>query len=339
MTGMEMLELERRLVAFCQDRYQDLDAAVHDLVSMPGHAGFSYGFSATSGGTTDRWLIRLPPPDVRWEGTADLTRQVVAIEALEDSSVPHCRVRWWGGSDDLEWFDSPYFVTPFLDGVEPVGLGTKPWAHELPDRTRASMAHQAMTALAGIHGVDWQERCSGLGAAVDLRADVVSWDRFLDRVAEPDRLVRIPEIRDRLLETLPTTIPVGLCHGDYQFGNLLYSPDGALAAVIDWELCGIGATTTDLGWMALFNEPEAWRHEGATPPGMAEADELLALYTEIQGAEPVAIDWFRAQAAYKFAIITGFNLALHRRGKRPDPWWEEVAASLESLQDHALGFL
>ncbi|MCP5030533.1 MAG: phosphotransferase family protein [Actinomycetia bacterium] len=336
---MDLSELERRLLAFCQDRYQDLDVVVGDVVSLPGHAGFSYLFSVVSGGETDRWFLRLPPPRVRWEGTADLTRQVVAIQALEGSEVPHCQVRWWGGPDDLEWFDSPYFVTPFLDEVEAVGLGTEPWAHELPAQTRTSMARQAMTALAGIHRVDWRGRCQNLGPPVDLRADVVSWDRLLDRVAEPARLDQLPEIRRRLLDAMPMGAHIGLCHGDFQFGNLLYSTDGVLAAVIDWELCGVGATNTDLGWMALFNAPGAWTHEGATPPGMAEADELLALYTEIQGEAPLDIDWFRAQAAYKFAIIAGFNLALHRRGKRPDPWWEDVALSLGSLQDHAMRFL
>ncbi len=45
--------------------------------------------------------------------------------------------------------------------------------------------------------------------------------------------------------------------------------------------------------------------------------------------------WFRALAAYKFAIITGFNLALHRRGKRPDPLWERIGRSIGSLQSRA----
>ena len=40
--------------------------------------------------------------------------------------------------------------------------------------------------------------------------------------------------------------------------------------------------------------------------------------------------WFRALAAYKFAIITGFNLALHRRGKRPDPLWERIGQSIST---------
>ena len=64
---------------------------------MPGHAGFAYGFAVDHGGGTDRWFLRLPPPNVRWEGTADMLRQVTALQALDGSDVPHCHVQWYGG--------------------------------------------------------------------------------------------------------------------------------------------------------------------------------------------------------------------------------------------------
>ena len=52
-----------------------------------------------------------------------------------------------------------------------------------------------------------------------------------------------------------------------------------------------------------------------------------------------ATEWFRALAAYKFAIITGFNLSLHRRGKRVDPSWEQTKLSMTPLIDQALELL
>ena len=77
----------------------------------------------------------------------------------------------------------------------------------------------------------------------------------------------------------------------------------------------------------------------AVPAGMPRADELVAWYAAAWG-EPVAdLAWFRALAAYKFAIITGFNLGLHRRGKRPDPLWERIGQSIGSLQSRALELL
>ena len=64
---------------------------------------------------------------------------------------------------------------------------------------------------------------------------------------------------------------------------------------------------------------------------MPQADELIAMYAEAWGSDLADVNWYRALAAYKFAIITGFNLMLHRRGKRHDPMWETTKDSMESL--------
>src|SRR3954453_23021103 len=94
---MELDELRARLIPFCRAKYGDETVTVDDVTVMPGHAGFAYGFAATQDGATDRWFLRLPPPDVRWEGTADMLRQVTALRAVDGSGVPHCRVQWYGG--------------------------------------------------------------------------------------------------------------------------------------------------------------------------------------------------------------------------------------------------
>mgnify|MGYP000070676265 FL=1 len=64
---------------------------------------------------------------------------------------------------------------------------------------------------------------------------------------------------------------------------------------------------------------------------MPQAEELIAMYIDAYGEVLPDIDWYRALAAYKFAIITGFNLMLHRRGKRHDPMWETTKDSMQTL--------
>ena len=104
---MEVDELRTRLVRFCRAKYDDPDVTVDDVTTMPGHAGFAYGFAATSGGRTDRWFLRLPPPNVRWTGTADMLRQVTALQALEGSDVPGVAVFSEGVSEPDEHPASP----------------------------------------------------------------------------------------------------------------------------------------------------------------------------------------------------------------------------------------
>ena len=335
---MELGELEKRLGPFVRSAYDDRGARVSDVRPMPGHAGFSYGFAVESRGRRERWFLRLPPPGAKWEGTADVLRQVAVLRALDGTAVPHCSVQWAG--DDLRWFGQPYFVVPQLEG-DVARLAAGEWAAELPAATRYDMARQAMAALAEIHRLAWKPLVPSLGEPIPFDRDVLRWDRFRDRLARPADFARAPVVRQLLLDRRPEDSRCGVFHGDYQFGNLFYSFAGQLQAVIDWELTGIGATLNDLGWIATFNDAAAWRSSGHPAPSgaMPAAEELCALYEAAWGEPLPDLRWFRALAAYKFSIITGFNLYLHRRGKRPDPMWEEVGESIASLVARAEALL
>ena len=194
-----------------------------------------------------------------------------------------------------------------------------------------------MAALAGVHKVD-KAKCGYLGDFWGFEFDVTRWDRFYERAADQHLLALQPRVRQLLLDNIPADTNIGIYHGDYQYGNMMSSWEGKLLALIDWELCGIGATLNDVGWICAFNDADAWVHRVVTGL-MPGADELEAMYTEAWGADPGNIRWFKALAVYKFGIITGFNLMLHRRGKRHDPLWEETALSMQSNMEYALKML
>ena len=327
---MDLEEIRQRLTAFVRVHLADPAAAVVHLEPGPGHAGFSYLFAVLSRGERKDYFMRLPPPNVKWEGTADVLRQVAALRALDGTDVPHAPVIWSG--DDLQWFDCPYFIQPRVEGA----ILRDDYLAQFTPEQRRDMARQAMTALAGIHRVNWQEKAQYLGEFWGFEYDVTRWDRFVERAAEPQRLALQPVVRAKLLDRIPADTRIGLYHGDFQWANLLYSRDAKLVAVIDWELTGIGATLNDVGWICAFNDPRAWAAPTARNIGqMPEADELAAMYRDAWGGDPGDLRWFQALAVYKFAIISGFNLMLHRRGKRPDPQWEETALSMQPNLEYA----
>ncbi|MGI8925265.1 MAG: phosphotransferase family protein [Tepidiformaceae bacterium] len=330
---MDIEEIRERLVPFCRAKSGDPAVRVLNVEPGPGHAGFSYLFDVMVRGRLERYFMRLPPPNVKHEGTGDVLRQVASLNAMEGTVVPHARVIWAG--DEPEWFGDPYFVVPRVEGDVLRGE----WLATFNPGQRKSMARQAMAALAAIHRVD-PARAPYLGEFWGFEYDVTRWDRFYEKGAEQQRLALQPVVRDKLLAQLPSGTRIAIYHGDFQWANLMYSADARLLAVIDWELTGIGATLNDVGWICAFNEPRAWAHDGATSGGlMPEADELEELYREAWGADPGDIRWFKALAVYKFAIISGFNLMLHRRGKRPDAHWEVIAPSMQSNMEYALEML
>jgi aminoglycoside phosphotransferase (APT) family kinase protein len=330
---MDLDELNERLVPFVRTMLGDPWAKVTNVEQTSGHAGFSYFFDVTTDAGHGSYFLRLPPPGVKLEGTADVLRQVTVLKALDGTDVPHADVVWSG--DDPQWFGLPYFVTPKLPG----DILRGDWLHHFTPAQRTDMARQSMTALAKIHRVD-PAKCSYLGDFWGFEFDVTRWDRFYEKAAEPQRLALQPRVRELLLAKIPQDTRIGIYHGDFQWANLLFSDEAKLLAVIDWELCGIGATLNDVGWICAFNDPRPWLHAGATAEGlMPHADELEAMYREAWGGDPGDIAWFKALALYKFAHITGFNLMLHRRGKRHDPHWEDIGPSAQSNMEEALRLL
>ncbi len=337
---MELGELEQqRLPPFVRAHYDDPEARVFDVHLMPGHAGFAYGFSVESRGVREAWFLRLPPPGVAWKGTADVLRQATILNALDETDVPHCPLKWSG--DDLAWFGRPYFVVPKLEG-DVLRLAPGEWAAGLGAKRLHEAAKQAVAALASLHRMDWERAVPQLGPPIPLQKDVERWDRFVSKLADPERFGRLAEVRGALLGKAPQQARIGVFHGDFQPANLFFSFEGELLAVIDWELVGIGAVLNDLGWLATFTDPKAWAEGGPKVPegaGFPDADALVAMYVEMQGEDVEQVAWFRALAAYKFAVITGLNLGLHRRGKRPDPLWEQTVLSVEPLLERAAELL
>jgi aminoglycoside phosphotransferase (APT) family kinase protein len=332
---MQIEELRERLPAFCR-AHLGPDARFVSAEMTPGHAGFSYFFAAEAGGRELRYVLRLPPPGVRLEGTADVLRMARVISALKGSGVPVAEVLWSG--DDPQWFGRPYFVVERLEG-DVLRTGPGEWGEHLSAGELRPMVQQAMEALARLHQQDWQKLVPNDGPPLDMTFDVERWDRFWERAAEPEMVALGPEVKRRLLARLPADARTGIFHGDYQWSNLFYNAERRLTAVIDWELWGVGATLNDLGWIVTFNDPANWVHRGRGSAPFPGPDELVAMYTESFGADPGDVAWYRALAGYKFAIITGLNLSLHRRGKRHDPHWEIMGPSARSLMEHSLELL
>ncbi len=330
---MDLEELGQRLVPFCRDKLNDPAATIASLELAPGHAGFAYLFDVTTRGERRGFFLRLPPPNVKLEGTADVMRQVTVLNALDEETIPHCEVLWSG--DDPQHFGRPYFVVPKVEGW---ALKDGWWRRFTPAQCHAA-AQEATSALAEIHKTN-VARVRSLGEFWGFEFDVTRWDRFYDRAEDQHLLALQPRVRELLLSNIPSDTPMGLYHGDFQWTNLLYSIDCHLLAVIDWELTGIGAVLSDLGWFSLFNEPRAWNHDLATPEGYTpKAAEIEEMYFEAYGVNSGGLPWFKALAAYKFSIITGFNLMLHRRGKRIDADWERYAPSMRTNMEFAMEML
>jgi aminoglycoside phosphotransferase (APT) family kinase protein len=323
-------EITRQLVALLRAKTGDPAARVSPLVTLPGHAGQSYSFDLETGVGADakreRLVLRLAPEGVRPVGTADVVRQARIMKSLEGTAVPVPRVRWL--DDDPAAFGRGYFIVDFVQ-ADKLAMGER----EYPPDVQQRFARSIVKTLAALHSVPWEPLRAVWGEPRPLLEEMQRFDGLLDRPnLDPQTTVGSAELRERLRATMPATPRIGLVHGDFQWSNALCAGEG-VQIVIDWELALVGASLIDLGWFCVFSDRKSWVDHGLMPTHGPSPEEIAELYRESISwtVSDADLRWFRAFAGYRFGAITAFNVMLHRRGKRHDPTWEDIALSAPLL--------
>lgn len=307
-------------------------AAVADVHPMPGNSGLSFGFDVLDerGATLAALVIRMSPPGVRRSGNTDVLRQVPLLRAAGDFGVPVAEVMWF--SPDETWFGTDAIIQRRL-AARPLHMMKPEASVAEPGDDIMPFLRRAVEVLAHIHRLPWRQVLASWEEPKIIADELAFWTRILAKSPEP----RWAEIGNALSDTLRATVPgdtdrVGLFHGDYQTNNILYEPDATIAAVVDWEIAGIGSTFVDIGWFAMMTDLTCWHDEhGKLLLVTADPEDLLRWYQEAAGLEVPHYDWYRAYAIFKFATIATFNVRLHRTGRRVDPAYDELVPSIDTL--------
>jgi aminoglycoside phosphotransferase (APT) family kinase protein len=97
-------------------------------------------------------------------------------------------------------------------------------------------------------------------------------------------------------------------HGDYSFPNVMIARDTPVRvkAIVDWESCTIGDPLLDLGHLlAGWCDPGEHRTylRDINWRGMPTREELAMRYAELTGLSVTYIQYYRALALFKLAII------------------------------------
>jgi aminoglycoside phosphotransferase (APT) family kinase protein len=275
-----------------------------------------------SDGDTERGLVlRLPPPKARPLGPADVVRQGRIMQALGGQGFPVPRVVALAGEPVID--GRPFVLLELVEGdrIEHAKAGA--------DRLISS----AVATLRRLHAIP--ASASGLAEEpVGLGADLARWQALLERArAELD--LPFDRLRRALETSLPDPRPPCLVHADYHFGNLLFGPDGAVAAVLDWEIAEIGQPLVDLSCLAVGGMSRGGETVGPVPGPSVEPATLADLY----GVDLQELVWYCAFTCFKYSAVYTYNLMLHRRGKRIDAFNDRVEPLIERLLDHGITIL
>jgi aminoglycoside phosphotransferase (APT) family kinase protein len=279
-----------------------------------GHSGFTY-FVDLDDGT--RYVLRLPPPGARIAGPADVGRQGRIMAALHAAGLPVPAVPAMSEEPVID--ARPYVLMEAVDGMRIEEAGKRAPARDF--------AASAVAVLKRLHDLPLAQSGIGGEEPMTLQAEMMRWAWLMQRA--PEELTgRAAELGGILAAQAPEPREPTLVHADYHYGNMLFS-GSEVVAVLDWEIAEIGQPLLDLGCLAVV----AGRHPGDWP-AVPDAD-LLEMY----GVDMTEMRWYIAMSMYKYASIFGYNLMLHRRGKRPDPMYELLTDTITGMIDEGIGLL
>ena len=113
----------------------------------------------------------------------------------------------------------------------------------------------------------------------------------------------------RLLSArVPPQDSTGIVHGDYRLDNVIVSPQGEIAAVLDWELCTLGDPLADVGQLLVYwaedtDEVVPLTRSPTLASGFPRREELVERYAARSGRDVSGLDFFVALAYWKLAAI------------------------------------
>ncbi len=304
-------DLQTGLSRFLSDKWR-APTTVAEMSRIPGGASReTWKCVATVGGTTRGLIVRLDPESSLID--TDRATEFRAIEAAFKAGLPVPEPLFL--EHGLEWLGRPFSITAEVTGCQasPEGILA---AH------REALGRQKWELLGQIARLD--PIALGLGAfmpATSAETCALEQLDYWHKVIVDDELDPNPvahaAIRWLRRHPPPPAQKLSLVHGDYRTGNYLYTPDGEIKAILDWEMAHLGDPLEDLAWSL---DP-LWHWQDPKLAGqLLPHREAIAHWERGSGMklEPEAFNWWRIFASVKgIGIWISSSENFHRGAAKP----------------------
>lgn len=315
-------ELRVRMQRWLAERLPEgADPHVGD-VSSPSSTGMSsetllFDAEWTEDGTraSHSFAVRVAPEgaDVPVFREYDLEKQFRAIRLVgEHSTVPVPRTRWL--ETDAAALGAPFFVMDRVDGRVPPDIMPYPfgsWLKEASREDQRALQDATVGVLVGLHGIDVSavdvdflelERTE----ATALQRQFGDWRDYQLWVSDGRHFPVIEDGYQWLQENLPQGEDEAVISwGDARIGNILY--DGFRpAAVLDWEMVGLGPRGLDAGWCIFlhdFFEDLATMAGIDGMPHFMRREDVEEEYEKRSGVRLRDLHWYETFAAWRHAAV------------------------------------
>lgn len=329
---VEGVDAERVTAWFAEHVPEATAPLTFDLIAG-GHSNLTYRVEDAAGAA---WVLRRPPLGHVLATAHDMGREHAVISALGPTDVPVPPTR--GLCTDEAVNGAPFYVMDFVEGQV---IRNGDLARGLTEEQRATAGRSIVDVLARIHAVDVDAVGLGdLGRREDyLVRQLKRWHGQWEK-SKTRELPIVEEVHAGLLAAVPEQQASTIVHGDYRLDNCLVGRDGAVVAVLDWEICTLGDPLADAGLLLVYwSEPDDEHQIPANAPtafgGFPSRAEVLDRYAGASGLDVSRIDYYVAFGYWKLACIVEGVYARYVGGamgrERSGPEFDVFAQQVEML--------
>lgn len=313
------MELRDRLAAYARRRLEAADAVTVDgLQRIHGGASretfrFVLRYRQAGRDVERRLILRRDPAGSLIE--TDRAVEFAAYAAFHGSAVPVPEPLWL--EEGAHHLDHPFFIMEELVGGEasPLKLFEPPYGDHLE-----RIGHRKWTILGTIARQD----TSGIDAMAPITVEgawtreLAHWEGVLDEdELEPQPIIRAV-IRWLRRNPPPPAQRISVVHGDYRTGNFLYTADGNILGILDWEMAHLGDPLEDLAWS--INRVWHWARDDRAGGLLPRAD-AIRIWEHSSGlrAAPEALRWWELFSCVKGQGIWVSAARAYHDGRNLDP--------------------
>lgn len=275
----------------------------------------TYRFDAVLASGRRPLILRRDPPGSLIE--TDRRSEFLALKSFHGAGVaaPEPLILELEGAE----LERPFFIMARVDG----GATASPFQPNAYEPHAAKLGEDFFGTLGRIAAAD--PASLPIAEVFEPPALDACWKRELDYwsgVIEADELHPQPIVRAAIRRLYrnppPPAQKLSVVHGDYRSGNFLHDGQGAVLAILDWEMAHLGDPLEDLGWAM---DP-LWRHnETHRVAGMLPRAEAIAVWERASGlkVDPAAFAWWELFASVKGQAIWTSSAKEYRDGGYMEP--------------------
>lgn len=285
----------------------------------------------------DAVVLRRPPVGQLLASAHDMRREHTVISGVGALGFPVPEALAFCADEDVT--GAPFYVMEHVDGqvlVRPAD------AEGLDEATRRAAGVSLVETLARLHTIDVED--AGLTGFARPEAYAARQIRRWRRQWEDSKtreVGAVEEVAARLEASMPEPRELRIVHGDYRLGNTILADDGAVRAVLDWELCTLGDPLADVGLLMVYwgdaGEAVGIIEEPATVlEGFPPRDEVAEIYARASGRDLGDLPFWHVLSQWKLTVIAQGIWARFRGGQAYEGVDDTFEAVIDRLAEAAL---